>query len=219
MAHSVEHPAPSRAPLLAITLSREAGAGAIEVGRLLGDYLQKQRGEEPDSWGLYDHNLVEKVLEDHGLRKEIAEYMPENVKSRFHHTMEELLGVHPSLWTLAQYTAKTIYRLAMAGNAILIGRGANIATAKLQHVFHVRLVAPFAQRVARLASVNALSKEEATALVRDRDEFRARYVRQHFEADITDPLQYHLTVNMGRYTFVEAAKMIGDAALKVAIKT
>jgi len=36
--------------------------------------------------------------------------------------------------------AETILHLAEQGNVILIGRGANLVTRELQHVFHVRLV-------------------------------------------------------------------------------
>jgi hypothetical protein len=38
--------------------------------------------------------------------------------------VEEVLGLHPSGWTLVQHTTKTILRLAGLGHTILVGRGA-----------------------------------------------------------------------------------------------
>ena len=43
---------------------------------------------------------------------------------------------------LVHKTAKTILQLAEMGNVIIIGRGANVVTAHMNNIFHVRLVAP-----------------------------------------------------------------------------
>ena len=75
--------------------------------------------------------------------------------------LEELLGLHPSSWTLIQQTAETIWRLAQMGHVILVGRGANLITAKLASVFHVRLIGSLEKRV---APSRATGRDAAAAL-------------------------------------------------------
>ena len=95
-------------------------------------------------------------------------------------------GLHPSGWTLAQHTTKTILRLAGLGHAILVGRGANVITARLPNVFHVRLVAPLLTRNRHAAEFYHLSEAEAAKLVREQDHARRRYVRRYFNSEIDD---------------------------------
>ena len=49
--------------------------------------------------------------------------------------VEEVLGLHPSGWTLVQHTTKTILRLASLGHTILVGRGGNVITARSRTYF------------------------------------------------------------------------------------
>ena len=95
-------------------------------------------------------------------------------------------GLHPSGWTLAQHTTKTILRLAGLGHAILVGRGANVITARLPNVFHVRLVALLLTRNRHAAEFYHLSEAEAAKLVREQDHARRRYVRRYFNSEIDD---------------------------------
>jgi cytidylate kinase len=124
--------------------------------------------------------------------------------------VEELLGLHPSDWTLVQHTTDTIFRLARLGNVILIGRAANIITARFPKAFHVRLVAPRQVRLQRAARIYQLTAREATVLVSEKDAARKRYVRHHFHVAIDDPLQYHAILNTGILSFETAARLIAD---------
>jgi hypothetical protein len=132
---------------LAITISRECGSGAHCVATCLAQYLQPRTPQEPGLWTVFDKNLVERVLEDHDLPSRLAGLMPENRIPELTDALDELLGVHPPVWTFVQQTAETILRLADRGNAILIGRGAHVITSKLSNGFHVRLVGSLESRI------------------------------------------------------------------------
>lgn len=198
-------------PLPAITISREAGAGAKSVATRVADLLEKREDKRGAPWTVFDQNLVEKVLQDHALPDRIRRFMPEDVTPVLTGAMEEMLGLHPSAWTLQQHTADTIFRLALMGNVIVVGRGSNFITARMPHVFHVRLVAPFEARVLRFCRERSLSTAEAEKLVRQTDQARRRYVKSHFNADIADPLGYDLVINTGRVDFDQAAALIVQA--------
>jgi cytidylate kinase len=206
--------ASARAQLPAVTLSRETGAGGIPIAEKLAALLNARRPRGTVAWTVFHKNLVEKVLEDHQLPSRLAEFMPEDKVSGIADAMEELLGLHPSSWSLMRQTTETILNLAELGHVILVGRGANVITAHLRHVFHVRLVGSLDQRVARVQTYFNLGKRAALTFIRREDAGRARYLRKHFKRDINDPLLYHLTINTDHVPIEEAAEMIGTAVLK-----
>jgi cytidylate kinase len=140
--------------------------------------------------------------------------MPEDKVSEIQDTMDELFRLHPPSWTLVRQTADTILRLVELGNVIVIGRGATILTAKLDHVFHVRLVGSLEKRVAHIQEWRHLSREEALKLIRREDRGRQRYLKKHFKADIGDPLLYHLVINTDLVPYEKAARIIADAMLE-----
>jgi cytidylate kinase len=195
----------------AVTISRETGAGAHAIATRLAECLQalSPRGSRP--WTVFDRNLIEQVLEDHHLPARLAEHLPEDTSSQLDDILDDLLGLCPDSWTLVQETAETILRLAMLGHVILIGRAAAVVTARLPHVLHVRLVAPFEVRVARVQADRKLSRQEAEQVVRREDRGRARYWKRYYGADVNDPLLYHLVLNTGRLSCDEAVAVILQA--------
>jgi cytidylate kinase len=204
-----------RRELPVVTISRETGAGAITIAGLVAKQLNLRRaGKGFCPWTVFDRNLVERVLADHELPATIKQFVHEDAAVfDLRNVVEELLGLHPSDWTLVHHTTDTVLRLAQLGNVILVGRGSNIITANFKNAFHVRLVAPLDARIKHIAEYYQLTEKEAAVFVREKDRARRRYVKLNFHAAIDDPLQYHVTINTtGRMTFEDAARMIADAA-------
>jgi cytidylate kinase len=205
---------PRKTPL-AITISREVGAGGRTIAELVGQRLAATE-KRPDAkpWAVFDANLAKQVLEDHKLPPDLERFVTEDARLPVEAIIEEVLRLHPSGWTLAQHTTKTILRLAGLGHVILVGRGASVITARLPNVFHVRLVAPLATRIRHTAEYYHLNEAEAAKFVREHDEGRRRYVRRYFNADIDDPTLYDVTLNTGRFGFARAAEVIAQLALQ-----
>jgi hypothetical protein len=200
---------------LAITISREAGAGGITIAELLaGRLTAAEKAPATGPWAIFDANLAKQVLEDHKLPPNLEQFMTEDARLPIEAIVEEVLGLHPSGWTLVQHTTKTILRLAGLGHAILVGRGANVITARLLNVFHVRLVAPFATRIRHATEYYHLSEAEAAKQVKEHDHARRRYLRRYFNAEIDDPTLYDVTLNTGRLGFARSAEAISQLALQ-----
>src|SRR5579859_4513105 len=123
-----------------ITISRQSGSGGHSVAERLLEYKQARTPPEAVPWTVFDRNLVEKVLQDHNLPKRLARFMQEDRISEISDTMDELFGLHPPSSTLVRQISDTVLRLAELGHVIIIGRGANVITTKLDCAFHVRLV-------------------------------------------------------------------------------
>jgi cytidylate kinase len=98
---------------------------------------------------------------------------------------------------------------------ILIGRGGSVITAKLPHVLHVRLVAPLDGRVEYAHQSYNMSKAAARKFCLNEDLGRKRYLKKYFNADVDDPLLYHMIVNTGLVNYDEAARLMGDAVLNL----
>lgn len=205
------HVAPRVRPT--VTISRMTGAGGRTVASDLAEMLQPHAPADC-RWTVFDRTLIEKVLEEHHLPKRMAHFMPEDHKSLLGDALEELLGLHPSSWTVVQKTAETILRLAKMGYVVLVGRGANVITSKLENVFHVRLIGSLEHRIERVEQVYDLDRPGAIEFIHREDKGRRRYLKDNFGKDIDDPLLYHLVINTDRVSYEAAARMICDEVVR-----
>ena len=199
----------------AVTISRQAGCGAVIIAEKLAQYLQHHSPQDDAKWTVFDRGLMDKVLADHQLPKYLAQFLPEDRVSQIEDTLADIFGVHPPTQKVVQQTAETLLQLAELGNAILIGRAGNIVTAKLPKVLHVRLVAPLDDRIERICRDDHKTPNEARRFCIEEEQARARYVKTYFNADINDALLYHLVINTSRVGCDTAAKIIGDAVLRL----
>jgi cytidylate kinase len=199
-----------------ITISRETGSGAVTVAQMLVEQLNaaSESSVNTAGWMVFDRNLAKQVLTDHELPQNWERFVVEDARLPVEAIVEELLGLHPTQWTLVQHTTKTILRLASLGRAILVGRGAEAITSRLPFVFHVRLVAPLGNRIQHASRYYNLTEEDAAKMIKEADHARRRYLRRYFDADVDDPLLYDVVLNTGRLGFVRTAEIIAQAAMK-----
>jgi cytidylate kinase len=199
-----------------ITISRQTGSGAVTIGQMLVERLNaaSKLSDNTASWTVFDRNLAKQVLADHELSQNLERFMVEDARLPVEAIVEELLGLHPTQWTLVQQTTKTILRLASLGRAILVGRGAEVITSRLPFVFHVRLVAPLEKRIQHATQYYNLTEEDAAKMIREADHARRRYLRRYFDAEPDDPLLYDIVLNTGRLGFVRTADLIAQAATR-----
>jgi cytidylate kinase len=194
----------------AITISRQTGAGAVSLAGGLAEYLNKETGAKEHAWEVFDKTLTRQVLDDHDLPAGLERYMPEDGPRQVKDALGDMLGLHPPNWELVRHTGETIYRLAEKGKCILVGRGANIITRDLPNVFHLRLVGSLEQRVIRCQDYYGIDKAEAVELIRKQDRARRRYLLAYYDIEIDDLTNYHLVINVDRYTPQALVRLVGD---------
>ena len=210
---------PKKAPLPqqpSITISRQSGAGATTVAEMVAERLNAivKPAETEAAWTVFDKNLAKETLVEHKLPLDLERFMVEDARLPVESIVEELLGIHPNTWWLAQKTTKTILHLASMGRAIMVGRGAEVITQLLPYVLHVRLVAPLSKRISQAGDFYGLSANEAAMKVSEEDDARRRYLRRYFDSDSDNPLLYHLVINTAKTGFAGAAETIVQAALQ-----
>ena len=197
-----------------ITISRQTGAGLKPVCEKLIEIMDEYSEFEGVKWAFFNRNLIEKVLEDHNLPKQISDFMHEGKYKHLNAVVYELLGLKPAEWTIVHKTTDTILQLARMGNVVIVGRGANIITSKLKNTFHVRLIASLEKRVEHIKSLMEMNEKEALVYIKKEDESRRKYIKSHFHADIDDPLLYHMIVNTDLLTHRGAAYLIAEAVVQ-----
>lgn len=199
----------------AVTISRMAGCGAVYVAEKLAAYLQQHAPTTGVQWTVFDRQLMNKVLEDHKLPKFMEFFLPEDRASFIQDTLADIFHTHPTSDQMVKLISETVVQLADMGNVIIVGRGANIVTAKMPHVLHVRLVASLEDRIERVCKEYNKSPAEARKYCEEADPARTRYLKAYFKTDINDPLHYHLIINTSRLDYEQTAKLIGDAVLRM----
>ena len=198
---------------LSVTISRQAGCGAVLIAERLASFLQQMMPDHQTKWTVFDRELMDKVLADHNLPKYLAKFLPEDRASQVEDTLADIFGVHPPTQTVVQQTAETLLQLVELGGAIIVGRAGNIVTAKLANVLHVRLVAPLEDRVERICRDDHKTPAEAHRFCVEEEQARTRYLKTYFHADINDPLLYDLVINTSRVGLENSVRLIGNAVL------
>jgi cytidylate kinase len=198
-----------------VTISRQAGCGAVIIAEKLAHYLHGVQPNDAVQWTVFDRQLMDKVLADHNLPKYLAHFLPEDRVSQVEDVLAEIFDVHPPVHTVIQQTAETLLQLAELGGAIIIGRAGNIVTARLSNVLHVRLVAPLEDRIERICRDDHKTPIEARRFCLEEEQARTRYVKTYFHADINDALLYHLVINTSIVGYDHSARIIGDAVMQL----
>jgi cytidylate kinase len=194
-----------------ITVSRETGAGATTLGKLLIPMLDESLGEEGQGWVFLDKNLLVQALARRNLPERLAEHLPEDKVSEFKAVIGELVGLHPPLWELERQVAEAILQLAHMGRVILVGRASFLITRSLPGGLHVRLVASMEVRTKRMMALLDCSAAEADEYIRKMDRGRLRYLKTRFEQDAEDPHTYDLVINTDRMSPPTVARLVAGA--------
>jgi cytidylate kinase len=192
-----------------ITLSRAAGARGTSIAAVLIRKLEADKAiPKSRPWTVFDHNLLEHVIKEHGLPEKTADYFPEDKPEEIRTTIAEMLGLHHGVYNTLVRTTETIRRLARAGNVVIVGRGGNLITGDMSCAVHIRLVGSVEKRALHFARHNGISPAQAKDEVARLDRARKRYIKTHFKKDIDDPLLYDMVFNTDEFSDAQAAEVI-----------
>ena len=185
-----------------VTISRQLGSGGTHVANLLAQELDYQ---------VYDKDVVSQVAETWGADPEQIAWLDEQQPDMWGNLVLQLLeGKRSSEATYLRTLVKVIKKIASQGNAIIVGRA---ATCILHDSYRVRLVAPEALRIERIAEIRKADEKTARRMVQDSDRQRTRFIRTFFGGDPKDPLAYDIVINTERCTLDDAAHLIKQGVM------
>jgi len=212
-----------------ITMSRQFGSGAAEIANKLCQAL-----------GLvaFDKRLIAQVAHEIGLSdQEIVDYSEDHYKQRGFfdllfrrsRTITEvsswtgggLSGYERQTLTLDEEHAIRLVRSAILAayerdNVLIVGRGGQAILENKPGVLHVRVVAPFEQRIQRVMQEQGVSPAQARRLLQEHDEATRQYLRQFHHVDVDDPTLYDIVVNTARLNADQCVELIKAAAQAIA---
>ncbi|HMK65861.1 MAG TPA: cytidylate kinase-like family protein [Thermodesulfobacteriota bacterium] len=186
-----------------ITLSRKFGSEAYPLAEILKDLLEKKSG---DTWTIFDKALIEKVSQETALSERLFTSLSMASKA-----LEALASIVPGMASYSDaYKILTRYvvRIAMDGNAIIIGRGGAVLAQKLPNCFHFRLEAPVEYRVDSIRKRLGCSLDEAKKLVAEREKTSDKFIESLLNRSMQDPLIYHAVFNTNKSSLANIAKSI-----------
>jgi cytidylate kinase len=179
-----EEPRPGGGPC--ITLSREPGAGARELGRRIADHL---------GWQSFDRALLERVAERGQIDPAAVKRVEEGPHDHVHESVFMALDrEYPGHHGYLKLLAATATSLAARGNVVLVGRGIHYILPRAWGI-RARLVAPLSWRIGRVARINDWTQERAQKWIEETDRNQLELVRNVFHRDLRDPHDYDLVLN------------------------
>lgn len=183
-----------------ITISSEPGSG----GRVIARGLAKRLNID-----LFDRDIVKEIAESAHISGAVIETMEKERLSGIKDFISSLVNDR-YLWpgVYLDHLMKVVAAIASHGNAIIVGRGANFLI-PAEDRLSIRVIAPLETRVKNVAKEHGVTREEAKRRVINRENRRAAFIRQSFNAEVADPKNYDLVIN--------TAKLDMDAALGAVI--
>lgn len=190
-------------PAFTITISREAGtrgtAIAHEVGKRLG-------------WQVYDHELLERIARDQGIRTTLLESVDERHIGAVQECVRECMAAiaEVSFVTESAYVhhlIETVLALGVHGECVIVGRGV-AHVLPVQTTLRVRLVAPMLDRVAVWSQGLGIPHKEGARQVRMADRERSDFIQDHFSKDPREPQNYDLVLNTSSFSIDESADVV-----------
>jgi len=216
---------------IVVTLSREFGSGAEEIGREVADALRLR---------LIDREVIHEAV-NAGIPEDVALESEEGRQSLIHRALHALRSrpTGPSSVAYssdepivayistdlpepvdAYYRAileSIIFNLTQTEDILLVGRAGQIIFRNQPHCFHLRIVAPLEKRVSTIMEQMKVSSNEARHKVESIDAARAAYLKRYHGVDIADSSLYDLCLNTGTLPHETAVQLI-LTAVRAALK-
>ncbi|HAR96974.1 MAG TPA: hypothetical protein DCR97_13605, partial [Deltaproteobacteria bacterium] len=89
-----------------------------------------------------------------------------------------------------------LYELALAGDVVIVGAGAHLVFANYPSLISLQLVRNLSERVRSIAHENNLTVDDALELIQDKDKGKSKWIKNYFDKDLFDPLQFHMVINL-----------------------
>ena len=200
-----------------ITISRMFGSGGSDVAARVARTL---------GWSLLDNAVVDEVADRLGVSRSEVESLEERVPSLAERIASSLALSAPELAVpvddapmmqtaetrIVGVTKHVMEEAVQGGNAVLVGRGAQVLLAERTDALHVFCYAPKKFLVEYAIAHRGIHPANAEQEVEKRNKQREQYVKRHFNRDWRSFGNYHLCIDTGRLGIETAADVVIYAA-------
>jgi len=182
-----------------VCVSREAGAGAGSISRLVGTRLD---------WKVYDHEILEAIAHRMEMPTDEVRAFDELAPSVVQDWILPLREEHYAPQeAYLDHLAKLVEAIGRAGESVIVGRGAGFILPR-ESTLLVRVIAPLKVRAERLAERMGVSVRTARRAARDLDRRRTQFERTMYRVDPNDPHNYDLVLDSNSLGIAMSAEII-----------
>ena len=194
----------TEAHLPVITVSMEPGSGGSVMAQKIAERL---------GFSYFHRDIVEEISKTAKIRSTVINTLEKErlsgVKDFISSIIEEHY-IHPD--TYLRHLLEVISTIGKHGRVVIVGRGGNFIL-PADDIFSVRVIAPLDTRIRNVALEYRVTSEEAKRRIIRRESRRKAFVRQSFNADITDPIHYNMTINTGKMGIAAAVEAVIAAVM------
>lgn len=173
-----------------VTVSRAAGAGGSEVAAAIAEKL---------GWPFFDQEILRAMAGDDAVRQRLYESMDERDVGWYEETLRSLM---PGEFPRNDYfhrLCQTILCLARKGNAVFLGRGADLILPR-DRGLRVRIEAGRGWRDRQYAERLGVAVDEARREVDRVDREREEFLRRRFGVGACSPTRYDMVICRENFT-------------------
>ena len=175
-----------------VTISRQAGSLGDEIARSAAEKLGCRYIEK---------NQISETLSKLGFSGSDVDKYDEKKPSVW-----QTLSIQKKLF--AHLIQAAVYELATEQDVVIVGRGGQIILKDIPGAIHVRIIAPYGERVTRLMAEMRCEEKNAERIVRRSDRDSSGYLATYFDADWDDSALYDLVINTRTINQETAVRMI-----------
>lgn len=142
-------------------------------------YLEKSLG-----WKVYGRNLLDHLARRENLSRGFIETLDEHRQNLIDNWINFLIRSGSILQDDYVIKISRLIKVIVAQeNAIFLGRGINYILEENKEGVHIRLTAPFKQRVKNIAQLRNIPEKDAEDFVRKTDQERREFIKKNFSRD------------------------------------
>ncbi|MBA4392626.1 MAG: hypothetical protein C0407_03640 [Desulfobacca sp.] len=184
---------PRREQKPTITISRQFGSEGFPLAEILKDVLEQKTG---NSWTIFDKALIQRVSRETALSEHLLTHLGDASKA-----FDTLATIIPGMQTHTeafQVLARYFIRIALDGNAIIVGRGGAILTQHIPHCFHFRIEATLEDRIHSIERRLAVPFDEAKKLIIENQKVSDQFIENFLNCSMADRRYYHAVFNTSK---------------------
>ncbi len=181
-----------------ITISREFGSGGRSIGKAVADKL---------GYKFYDSEIIERVMIESGLSKEIVEKYDEYATHKNSFLYSIAVNSANTGYNGYQGTSfanqvqiaqiKVINEIANEGNCVIIGRGADYILREREDVLNIFIYADMKFKSERVLSIYGKTEKKIEDRIKDKDAKRKVFYRSFTMREWGHYTNYNLMLDSG----------------------
>ncbi len=178
-----------------ITISRECGCDGIRIAEMLVAKINSLKAQSAKEWKWTSKEILNLASEELKIHPELLDARMGSKEMGF---LDELVASFTDKYyvhnqRIRRVIEEVIRNFAVQGHTVIIGRGSGYIAHDIPKSFHVKLVAPFSYRAARIAEKHNLTLTEGQKYVEKIDKQRDKF-RQSFGPK-NDLMPYSIALN------------------------